>query len=67
MMTSDAAAPALTPPVGPNDRAQGATDAPTLVISGDDECPYTRRAHEAVGRFGPTWAIARAWCSATSR
>jgi len=47
----------LVPPVGERDHARGRADAPaTLVMYGDYECPYTRRAHQAVrevqGRLG---------------
>jgi protein-disulfide isomerase len=42
-------APALAVPVGPDDHAQGpARAAVTLVMYGDYECPYTRRARTIV-------------------
>jgi NhaA family Na+:H+ antiporter len=35
----------LTPPVGPDDHARGPANAPaTVVVYGDYQCPYTRRA-----------------------
>jgi protein-disulfide isomerase len=41
----------LTPPVGPNDHAQGREDAPlTLVEYGDYECPYCGMAYPIVQR-----------------
>jgi protein-disulfide isomerase len=41
--------PALADPVGPDDHAQGPPHAPvTLVVYGDYECPFTRRARTVV-------------------
>src|SRR5262245_5309109 len=39
----------LTPPVGPDDHARGPANAPaTVVVYGDYQCPYTRRALHAI-------------------
>ena len=41
--------PHLSPPVSDRDHAQGPVEAPALLVMfGDYECPYTRRAHQAV-------------------
>ena len=48
-MEWDGEATELTPPVGERDHARGpAGAAATLVVYGDYECPYTRRAHQTL-------------------
>src|SRR5215217_6486688 len=42
----------LTPPVGPGDHVRGPAEAPTtVVVYGDYQCPYTRRALQAMTRL----------------
>jgi protein-disulfide isomerase len=53
---------ALTPPVGPDDHVRGPADAPaTVVVYGDYQCPYTRRALNAIraleGRIGDRFRL----------
>src|SRR3954447_617995 len=42
----------LAVPVGPDDHTRGTMDAPTtVVVYGDYQCPYTRRALQSVARL----------------
>ena len=41
----------LVHPVGERDHARGPEDAPTMVVYGDYECPYTRALNLEVGRI----------------
>jgi protein-disulfide isomerase len=50
--------PDLTPPFDPaRDHARGDASAPTLLVFGDYECPYTRMAYRAVQQLEPRLAL----------
>lgn len=50
--------PDLTPPVDTGrDHTRGDASAPTLLVFGDYECPYTRMAYRAVQRLEPRLAL----------